>query len=563
MKRSFVVTLVVGGLFMASCTEDVYNPDRIKEEYEQNFVDLFGEINPNQDWNVAELKSVTVDPGSSTEVKIYALNGDVYKLVGDYKEVSGTQTLTFDAAKGVNDFIVSVGGQGKLVKNGETVSFADAGTRSYNKWDWNGAFTVKDDYVNFPWNDVMAYADRLPDDKPNVDVDGLSTNFDLVMGREEITVYPVYWNAAFKHTLGIYWYDERNKRQTQDIYTDKEGNDVQVYVKRTEDTQWGRPDTYEGWENVTWDTFEKPADVTTGGNWPWGDGTKTYKGEIATSYGINSRGFTIDLPEGTEYGFYIKVDNDNDGRYENTFYTDPSENRNNEGKGKMAAYFKQEMENGTTRTFVGFEDQYNNRGDKKDLNDLMLMIDPSPIVIDNDVTKWIVAAEDLGATDDYDFNDVVFSVEHASGHDEAIITPLAAGGSLETYLYRNGSQIGDEFHALLGGSANADGSYSQINTTTAGSPGSPITIEVPVDFSLAYNDTENIGGFGLKIAGKETIIEAPGKGEVPQMICVPEGWKWPKERVRIDLAYPKFGEWGTNYQSEWYNEPVDGQVIGD
>ena len=55
---------------MASCTEDAYNPDRIKEDYEQNFVDLFGEINPNQDWNVAELKSVTVEPGNSTEVEI-------------------------------------------------------------------------------------------------------------------------------------------------------------------------------------------------------------------------------------------------------------------------------------------------------------------------------------------------------------------------------------------------------------------------------------------------------------------------------------------------------------
>ena len=544
MKKSFLVTFVVGSLFMASCTEDVYNPDRIKEEYEQNFVELFGEINPNQDWNVAELKSVTVDPGSSTEVKIYALNGDVYKLVGDYKEVSGTQTLPFDAAKNVNDFIVSVGGQGKLVKNGETVSFAEAGTRSYEKWDWNGAFTVKDDYVNFPWNDVMSYAKKLPNDKHNVSVDGLSTNFDMVMGSAEITVYPVYWNASFDHTLGIYWY-EGNKKHTQDIYTDKKGDDVQVYVKRT--NNWKPSDTREGWESVTWDTFEKPGDVQ--------EFWTSYKREIDTSKGIKSRGFTIDLPEGTKYGFYIKVYNGHS--YEDTYYTDASEN----GKdGMMAAYFKQEMENGTTRTFVGFEDQ---PGNVKDLNDLMLMIDPSPIVIDNDVTKWIVAAEDLGATDDYDFNDVVFSVEHASGHDEAIITPLAAGGSLETYLYRNGSQIGDEFHALLGGSANADGSYSQINTTTAGSPGSPITIEVPVDFSLAYNDTENIGGFGLKIAGKETIIEAPGKGEVPQMICVPEGWKWPKERVRIDLAYPKFGEWGTNYQSEWYNEPVDGQVIED
>ena len=103
MKKSFLVTFVVGSLFVTSCTEDVYNPERVQEDYTQNFVELFGEINPNQDWNVAELKSVTVDPGSSTEVEIYAFNGDVYKLVGDYK-VSSTQTLTFDAAKDVDDF---------------------------------------------------------------------------------------------------------------------------------------------------------------------------------------------------------------------------------------------------------------------------------------------------------------------------------------------------------------------------------------------------------------------------------------------------------------------------
>ena len=68
MKKSFLVTFVVGSLFVTSCTEDVYNPERVQEDYTQNFVELFGEINPNQDWNVAELKSVTVDPGSSTEV---------------------------------------------------------------------------------------------------------------------------------------------------------------------------------------------------------------------------------------------------------------------------------------------------------------------------------------------------------------------------------------------------------------------------------------------------------------------------------------------------------------
>ena len=345
MKKNFLVTLMlVGGLFMSSCTEDIYNPDKVKEDYEQNFVDLFGEINPNQDWNVAELKSVTVEPGSSTEVQIYAKNGDVYKLVGDYKEVSGTRTLTFDAAKGVDDFYVVAGGQGKLAKNGESVSFAEAGTRSYEK-DRDGVFTKKDGYVTFPWNDVMAYATRLPNDPEdgdNLGVEDIYTNFDMVMGNDKITVYPVYWNASFKHTLGIYWYEGKEKKM-QDIYTDKEGNDVQVYVKRTEDTRW-RPDTYEGWENVTWNTFEEPDDVTTG----WWQNRKTFKGEIDTSKGIKSRGFTIDLPYSTKYGFYIKVD-DGDSWYKKTYYTDASENGRD---GVMAAYFKQEMDNGMTRTFV-------------------------------------------------------------------------------------------------------------------------------------------------------------------------------------------------------------------
>ena len=559
MKKILLGTAVLGGLFMASCTEDIYDENRVKEDYTQNFIEQFGPINENQDWNMAAQKSVTVNPGEASEVQIYAKSGDVYKLVGHYQNVSGTQTLTFDAAKGVDDFVVTAGGQGKLVKNGESVSFADAGTRSYENWDRNDAFTVNDEYTNFPWNDVMAYAERLPNDEHNVGgVDGPSTDFNMIMGNEKITVYPVYWNASFDHTLGIYWYNNRGRIQTQDIYTDKEGDDVQVYVKRTEDTH-RNPDTYEGWEDVTWDTFESPADVTTGYGW----NRITYKGEIVTSYGINSRGFTIDLPYGTRYGFYIKVDDDS--WYGNTYYTDPSVNRDNDGKGVMAAYFKQKMEDGTTRTFVGFEDQYNNSGDKKDLNDLMLMIDPSPIVIDNDVQEWIIAAEDLGATDDYDFNDVVFSVEHASGRDYATITPLAAGGSKATYLYRDGTQIGGgEFHTLLGGSVNENGSYAFVNTESAGPKGSPITIDVPVDFSLAYGDDTNMGNFSLQVDGVDTSIEAPGKGAAPQMICVPAGWKWPVERTNISVAYPDFGSWGANYQnSEWYRTPVDGKVLGN
>lgn len=543
MKKSFLVAFVGGSLFMISCTEDVYNPHKVKNDYEQNFVELFGEINPNQDWNVADLKSVTVDPGTETEVKIYAKSRDVYKLVGNYQNVSGAQTLTFDAAKTVDDFYVVAGGQGKPVKNGESVSFVEAETRSY-EYDKSNVFTINEDYRNFSWNDVMTYANKLPDDKHNIGVDGLSTDFNMIMGSQTITVYPVYWNATFNHTLGIYWY-EGSKLRTQDIYTDKEGNDVQVWVN------WNSFIVDAGWSSVEWDNFVAPERNSLFGI--------SIKGKIDTSKGINSRGFTLDLPYGTRYGFYVKVNKNSWGKYDAIYYTDANLN---DDKRDMAAYFKQEMENGTTRTFVGFEDQ---AGDVRDLNDLMLMIDPSPIVIDNDVQEWIIAAEDLGATDDYDFNDVVFSVKHASGQSTATVTPLAAGGSKETYLYRNGVRIGDsEFHILLGGSMKEDGTYSFVNTESVGAAGNPITIDVPVDFSLAYGDDMNMGGFSLQIDGHSTVVTSPGKGDAPQMICVPAGWKWPKEFVRIDVAYPDFGKWGANYtSSEWYNNPVKDQVIGN
>jgi len=57
-------------------------------------------------------------------------------------------------------------------------------------------------------------------------------------------------------------------------------------------------------------------------------------------------------------------------------------------------------------------------------------------------------------------------------------------------------------------------------------------------------------------------IAAPGKGEAPQMICVPGNWAWPTERTSIVSAYSKFGEWGANYgtSKDWWEKPT-GSVI--
>ena len=554
MKKSFLMVFVAGGLFMASCTEDAYNPDRIKEDYEQNFVDLFGEINPNQDWNVAELKSVTVEPGNSTEVEIYAKGTYAYQLVGNYKSVSGKQTLKFDAPENLNDFIVLADGKAKFVKNGDEVSFTDdAVTRTYYE-DVEGVWSETSSYKEFEWNEVKSFIKTLEEGEDNTG-SGVPVNFDYVAGEEPITIYPIYWNAHYYHRIGIYIKGEDGKIKAEHlIYQDKMGDELQY----NRNTNW--------WGNNKWYWQDASGNESVSFN--------GYKGGR-----IRSKGFTIDLPEGTVYGFYIEVSKNrpiwnsyNDGKYyTNASLNNPAQN--------MASSFKQ---NGDEYTYLGFDDD--SKGDH-DLNDLMFIADPEPEIIDYEPvpdpddpepnpepepespSTWTIAVEDLENTDDYDFNDIVFTIKHVSETEVATITPLAAGGSLETYLcYTDGEgeYHETEFHSFFGvDGPGSDGTYPLINTQSVNYSASSFEIKVDKDFSVA----EKMGGFTIKVVNNQTqstvVIAAPDAGAAPQMICVPSGWQWPVERVNINDAYPGFSTWINDpTQVDWYKNPVNGQVMG-
>ena len=538
------MVFVAGGLFMASCTEDAYNPDRIKEDYEQNFVDLFGEINPNQDWNVAELKSVTVEPGNnSTEVEIYAKGTYAYQLVGNYKSVSGKQTLKFDAPENLNDFIVLADGKAKFVKNGDEVSFTDdAVTRTYYE-DVEGVWSETSSYKEFEWNEVKSFIKTLEEGEDNTG-SGVPVNFDYVAGEEPITIYPIYWNAHYYHRIGIYIKGEDGKIKAEHlIYQDKMGDELQY----NRNTNW--------WGNNKWYWQDASGNESVSFN--------GYKGGR-----IRSKGFTIDLPEGTVYGFYIEVSKNrpiwnsyNDGKYyTNASLNNPAQN--------MASSFKQ---NGDEYTYLGFDDD--SKGDH-DLNDLMFIADPEPEDPEpnpepepESPSTWTIAVEDLGNTDDYDFNDIVFTIKHVSGTEVATITPLAAGGSLETYLcYTDGEgeYHETEFHSFFGvDGPGSDGTYPLINTQSVNYSASSFEIKVDKDFSVA----EKMGGFTIKVVNNQTqstvVIAAPDAGAAPQMICVPSGWQWPVERVNINDAYPGFSTWINDpTQVDWYKNPVNGQVMG-
>ncbi len=227
------------------------------------------------------------------------------------------------------------------------------------------------------------------------------------------------------------------------------------------------------------------------------------------------------------------------------------------------------------RTFVGFGDL---SGDC-DLNDVVFIAsnvyptpeDITPPVIEKKVHSWTLACEDLGATDDFDFNDVVIDIEYAAGSGEISLIPRAAGGVLSSDVYFDGKRL-DEIHLWLGAQpgvmtnvyANPDIDPSTVRR---------ITIDgLPEDWTLSQEQ----GGFAdlfkiftyqegqKKEEGKwlDSATKLPGVGSVPQMLLLREGWQWPTERTHITTAYTRFTDW-TRDQAifQWDSHRQPGRTV--
>lgn len=219
-----------------------------------------------------------------------------------------------------------------------------------------------------------------------------------------------------------------------------------------------------------------------------------------------------------------------------------------------------------------------------DLNDLVFIFDdnykptypPTP-----EMWEWIVACEDLG-TDDFDFNDVVFSVSYprtdvATGKKTVTVKALASGGVLPVYLYYGGEDL---YHRLIPeGCESAEGEFHSwfdaktgqiINASSIRREGKSVTVNVPDDFTMACTTKVkdgNMGGFRVEVRHHDgnIIISASNPnveeqiGSAPQMICVPATWRWPLEHVFIKSVYSGFTDWCSDpdANNHWH-ETLDG-----
>lgn len=532
MSKSIkLLAFLLGGMVMTSCSNDVYEAPST-EDFTSKFLKAFGSLDPNQDWTMAERMSVNVTATSGKDVKIYAFNGETYKLAANYAGFTGSATLEFDGIKGFNKCVVSDGVNNVIAESGQNVMLA--GTRAAGDLK----ITPETEYTQFTREEIWAYRSLVPENEDNSDNEGLTKNFSAVWDDSRaVTVYPVYWRTGNPIKVGVYTKNEDGTIDEIVYFYDDANNSL------NDGTKHGILEF--SYDDEVWTACTTPNPS---------NNTICYPIDEITS--VRTRGYKINLPQGKEYGFVIEVQEGAKGVVQNVCYTEAKFNTVYKSEGNSCASYFQTGSGDKVRTYIGFED-WDNAGSDHDLNDFMLIVDPEPIIIDHEEQKFILACEDLGNTDDFDFNDVVFSVRHTVPETKAYVKPLAAGGTLPVWLYYDDQLVGgDEFHALFGLDAS-----TMINTTSRNAKeAGEYEIEVPSTFTMQnLGDIAkgHLGNFKLRIRNndKETTITAPQNGKAPQIICVPSSWKWPMERVNILEAYPDFGEWGANYKTvNWYQK---------
>lgn len=221
-----------------------------------------------------------------------------------------------------------------------------------------------------------------------------------------------------------------------------------------------------------------------------------------------------------------------------------------------------------------------------DLNDLVFRIrnvEPAPDITPKDFPKeadpeeWIIACEDMGSYNDYDFNDVVLKVGVIPKKEEGDkiqikITPIACGGTLDSYVSFRTRQF-TEIHTWLnrekGIAAGAGPNTPKIEHSSV--KPEYITIDdneyllsekYAVDFSVSttWRNGEKIESLWYERVEADEFQRMQGKA--PQMLLLDPKWSWPVENRYIIEAYPEFKDWIHDIKNyNWINNTPNPSYI--
>lgn len=561
--------------------------------YKEQFYNMFGNADPNHTWNMAQSRSldVTINSEGTYTVKVWTANPRLGEsnafLLGQYDRVPGGATSSFacDMPQDVKTAYVGIIDENgdriilpSEVKDGKvSVEFGALGTRTAFSGG-NGSITYtaidKSNGKEFQKGDMDAPLNTLPEQQQNIGK--VSQDFEYV-STGEFTIYPMYsvtGNAGSDgkgERLGIYLVDENGN---------KEGDVVWIWQSTVNDGgTTGTATWFDGYNSNTgqWETdffgfctdrtltlqIDNPKVVWGGNNF------------VDPYTAIRAEGVTVNIPEGTRFGMVLDASGGGP-YYSNSAYNQdqgwpfPGTKTDTDGvKDVYAATFEYQG-----RLYLAFEDwNYGNDWHDCDFNDVVFVMPETtkkPIVIDKDTKdvsmSYIVACEDLGGTFDWDFNDVVYAIEHVSGQTTAKLKLLAAGGTLPVNISYNDSVIRfNGKNGLCEDLHEAFGVDQKTPVNVGGYSASPVYSEEFTVGADAFSMSTHASAFKIHVEypdgslGAQIGVPDRNAGQEPQAFLVADpNWKWPNEKVSITSVYPEFTEWVANLNTNWC-----GSVWGD
>ncbi len=630
-------------MLATSCSDfDPWDGNRAQVEYRKDFLKTFGNIDPNHTWNTAEqrtmefqinvpgtfnLRIFTTNPKNSetgSELLANYTNGDQGYKSGE------THTITFDCPTGLRKVwadIQYVGSERHIIQQvemdmegfGKAVFGEDTATRAtiYPATTDHLSITKggKEIFSKRAYTGDKNFMDVIPENVENTSKEDVHTDFVYVSTGEQYHLYPVYIYTGAHVKVGVQCrQDEESEWEEEILMVDTQptllagGIGDRITRLFSADAPAGKP-TRTAIDNATlgvdndfnWSitNYDGDGSTATATYFDYGHPSTSSNAKYATLYDdTNAPNFVgtlcdeiiLNVPQGWEFRFWVQQDL-NDGRSLKR-YSDRESNPDK--KVYFGTFNNGHKHNDQNVLYLGVEDWSNV---VHDINDIVFaFVGSIPTIIDEGGphyldAEYVIAYEDMGLND-FDFNDIVLSVQHVAGQDTASVNILACGGTLPVYLGFEDS--GDTSDKVCTTAANAlklfDG--TELHEALSGKPNSysePMNVDgdnnrvvnrselkykpkhykmtgVPTTFSVV----DKAQYFKLKVVQKpeDGIAETNATAEIttpvigsddptPQAFVVSyTNWEWPTERTQINKVYEDFDAWLAKHDStdgiKWY-----------
>ena len=121
VRSSSMVAMAASAIFMCSCSKNFdfsFQQETVTDEYAKGWENAFGEIDSNQDWNLATqvtMKNPMASSNASSILVYDAMPGkSTTQLIGQFN--ASVENLTFDCTKGTTSvYIVAKDADGKII----------------------------------------------------------------------------------------------------------------------------------------------------------------------------------------------------------------------------------------------------------------------------------------------------------------------------------------------------------------------------------------------------------------------------------------------------------------